>query len=222
VTLLPSVREQLEDAATRRARPAHTRRPSASWRPWAGRTALALASLAALTVALAGMLGRASPGGVNASPGGVNASQVPAGAQLGTMGARLKQIAYVQTSDAPAGIWLSSVRARSLPTAGGGYEIAVSFTPRVSFAGSQDGYSVSVSGPLGLAGQSGVDVYTTPVSGAQAGVPSARSVSAPAGERLRPGVYRGTVAVVYAERPALLEDSETVYRPVGSFHVRVP
>jgi hypothetical protein len=216
VTLLPSVREQLEDAATRRARPAHTRQPSASWRPWAGRTALALASLAALTVALAGTLGRASPGGVHAS-------QVPAGAQLGTMGARLTQIAYVQTSDAPAGIWLSSVRARSLPTAGGGYEIAVSFTPRVSFAGSQDGYSVSVSGPLGLAGQSaGVDVYTTPVSGAQAGVPSARSVSAPAGERLRPGVYRGTVAVVYAERPALLEDSETVYRPVGSFHVRVP
>jgi hypothetical protein len=145
---------------------------------------------------------------------------MPAGEQAGMTSARLTQIAYVQTSEAPAGIWLSSLHARSLSTARGAHEITVSFTPRVSFAGSQGGYAVSVTGPLGLASEEGT--YMTPASGARAGARSVRSVSAPAGKRLRGGLYTGTVAVVYAEHPALLEDSETVYRPVGSFHVRVP
>jgi hypothetical protein len=212
VTLLPSVREQLEEAATRRARPAHARRARPDWSPWVGRTSLALALLVALVVALASALG-------GSGSGGVHALQIPAGAQAGTISARLTQIAYVQTSDAPAGIWLSSLHAHSLSTARGAPEIAVSFTPRVSFTGPQDGYSVSVSGPLRQASE---ETYMTPASGARAGTRSVRSVTAPAGERLRPGLYTGTVAVVYAEHPALLEDSETVSRPVGRFHVRVP
>jgi hypothetical protein len=208
VTLLPSVREQLEDAATRRARPDHTPGAISCWAPWAGRTALAL--VVAIAVALAGALSRAGSGAVEAT-------RAPAAAQAGT--ARLAQIAYVQMSDTPASVSPSWLRARSLPTTGGSYEIAVSFDPRVSFAGSQGGYSVSVRGPLGLASQR---TYSTPASGARAGVMSIRSVTAPAAERLRAGVYTGTVALMYAEHPALLEDSETVYRPVASFHVRVP
>jgi hypothetical protein len=124
VTLLPSVREQLEDAAARRGRPAHVRRAGASWNPWAGRAALALT----LVVTLAAVV--SAPNG--ASSGGVHATQPP----------------------------------------------TVSFTPRFSFAWP--------------------------------------------GERLRAGEYAGTVAMAYAEHPALLEDSEMVYRPVGGFHVRVP
>jgi hypothetical protein len=212
MTLLPSVREQLEDAATRRARPAHARSASPGWNPWTGRTALALALVVALAVATAGALSRPRSGGVHGTP-------PPARALTGTTAARLTQIAYVQTSDAPADLLLSSIRARSLPASGGGYEIVVSFTPRVSFAGSPGGYSASVRGPLGLAREG---AFTTPASDARAGVRSVLSVTASNGQRLHPGVYTGTVALEYAEHPALLEDSETVYRPVGSFHVRVP
>jgi hypothetical protein len=210
VTLLPSVREQLEQAATRHARPARTRRASRAWRPRVGPAALAFALVVALAVALAGALARTGPGVVHAS-------QAPA--QAGTMSARLTQIAYVQMSGLPPAVSVSSLGARPLPAAGGGYEIAVSFTPRVSFAGAQGGYSVSVRGPLGLASER---AYTTPASGSRAGVNDVRSVGAAGGQRLRPGLYTGTVALTYAEHPALLEDSETVYRPLGSFHVRVP
>lgn len=211
MTLLPSVREQLEDAAARRARPARAPRTGPSWSPWAARAALALV----LVVALAAVAGALS----GTSSDGVHAAQPSARAQTVATTAPLTQIAYVQTSAAPAGLWLSSVQARSRPAAAGGYAIAVSFTPRVSFASSQGGYSVSVRGPLGAVSEG---TYTTPASGARAGEAALRSVTAAGGERLRPGLYVGTVALVYAEHPALVEDSETVYRPVGSFHVRVP
>jgi hypothetical protein len=124
VTLLPSVREQLEDAAARRARPTHVRRAGASWNSWARRATLALT----LVVVLAAVASTLS----GASPGGVRATQPP----------------------------------------------AANFATRFSFAWP--------------------------------------------GEHLHAGESAGTVAMAYAEHPALLEDSEMAYRRVGSFRVRVP
>lgn len=205
MTLLPSVREQLEQAAMRRAHPQPLPRASAGLKLGMARAAIALGLVAALVVAGLGVLGA-----------GERPPPEPPGPQTGATPARLVQIAYVQTSAPLAGLSLSTpLRAHPVDEASGGYEIAVSFAQRLSLAGPDEGYSGIARGPDGRV----LHAFTMPAGGEQAG---ARAVLLRLGEGLPKGVYRGMVELVYDENPALLEDSETVSRPVGIFQVRVP
>jgi hypothetical protein len=160
---------------------------------------------AAIALGLVATLGVAKLGRMS---GGGHSARQPPGAQAGAMPARLVQIAYVQTSAPIEDVSLSTpVSAHPVDAPDGGYEIAVSFAQRVSVAGS---YSAIAHGPGGQV----LHAFTMSARG--------HTIVLRLGAGLPEGVYRGMVALVYAENPALLEDSETVYRPVGVFQVRVP
>jgi hypothetical protein len=225
MTLLPSVRDQLEDAATRRAWPAGGRRRSTSPRLGVAAPRVQLASIAlALLLALAALAGVSLAGTL--SGGSTRDTQTSASQPLmgvGTLtpaapsGAR--EAAYLQLGTASSGAPVSvPVRAYPVRAPRGGYEIAVSFTPRVRVVARRVEYSLLVHGPAGRALRT-IDLASA--GGGHAGAVT-QLVGAPDGGRLAPGAYTGVVGLVYATTPALLEGSETVYLPVGAFHVRVP
>jgi hypothetical protein len=222
MTLLPSVRDQLEDAATRRAWPAGGRGRSPSPRPGVAaprmqRAWIALAALVALAgVVVAGTLSGGSTRGTQTS-----ASQPLLGVGTLTPGAPsgVQEAAYLQTGGASGGAPVSvPVRTYAVRAPRGGYEIAVSFTPRVRVMARRVEYALLVHGPAGRAPRT---IHLASEGSGHAGTVT-ELVGAPAGGRLAPGAYTGVVGLVYATTSALLEGSETVYLPVGAFRVRVP
>ncbi|HEV3046006.1 MAG TPA: hypothetical protein VGY13_01475 [Solirubrobacteraceae bacterium] len=215
MSMLPSVRAQLQDAAVRASRPERSRARTVAWR--AGAPALAASVTALLAWTLAGPTGT----GVRATrPHAQSAAALGTLAAASTRG-RLRQAAYLQSASAPAlGSVTAPVSARALADAGAGRRILVSFVARRPPAGARGVYSAFARGPRGT-------VLTAPVpsAGAERGLAGrslAVQLGAPGAGRLAPGLYRGMVVFTYAVDPTLLEDSETVLLPVGSFHVRVP
>jgi hypothetical protein len=213
MSVLPGVREQLQEAAVRASRPERSRVSAITL----GAGAVAL--VAVLAVLLAWTL---------ASPG-ASVTRAGAAAQTGAFGtlaaapaaSRLQQAAYLQSTSAPAlGSVAAPVHARALAQARGGYRVLVSFAVRRELEGPRGQYSAFARGP-----RDAVLTGAPPslVAGeAQIGHTLAVRLRTPGAGRLAPGLYRGMVVLTYAVKPALLEDSETVLLPVGSFQVRVP
>jgi hypothetical protein len=229
MTLLPTVRDQLEDAAGRRARPQREHRRRGAPRlvspalrvPVAAMAVILVLAGFVLTGALLSRGGGVAPRGRGPGVARPIASQplLGVGALTSSASSRLQPVAYLQTGVVSSDAAVSTpVHARAVRARHGGYELAVSFTSRARLGPGRAEYSLVVQGP---AGRRQLTSELAPARGVHAGQVIAARI-APAGARLAPGVYTGVVGLLYATRPALLEGSETVYLPVGAFQVRIP
>jgi hypothetical protein len=105
------------------------------------------------------------------------------------------------------------VRARA-----GRYELAVSFTSRVALTEDRSNYSLKWHEPRMPPQVNGYESTRADIAAGQTVTMRIGQI----GPRLHAGLTSGTLTLVYATGPALLEGPGTVYIPVGSFSVHVP
>ena len=128
-------------------------------------------------------------------------------------------VGYARVGPAPTRVEVQTpVRVRLARSPRGGREILVSFTSRVAITDDRSDYQLKWHEPK-MSPQ--VNGYRSTHANIAAGQTVTLGIGR-FGRWLAPGLYHGTVTLVYATGPALLEGPGTVYVRVGSFALHVP